>query len=159
MKSLWTTFIKSLQLPKKQAVFALNRIGMDIIVIYLFIILFISSIPTYISQLQANEHLSVFFFSIFFFIFHYLPVVIIVFLALSIIAWILSLITKFAKRRLHFSILWKMAGSATTIPFLLFTILSFFYHVTSLFLVASILFVFAVVIRIIFIYPKIRHSY
>lgn len=156
MKSLWTTFIKSLQLPKKQAVFALNRIGMDIIVIYLFIILFISSVPTYITQLQANERLSVFFFSIFFFIFHYLPVVIIVFLALSIIAWILLLITKLAERRLHFSILWKMAGSATTIPFLLFTILSFFYNVNLLFLIVSILFVFAVVIRIIFIYPKIR---
>src|SRR5699024_12834905 len=86
MKSLWTTFIKSLQLPKKQAVFALNRIGMDIIVIHLFIILFISSIPTYITQLQANERLSVFFFSIFFFIFHYLPVVFIFFFFFSIFA-------------------------------------------------------------------------
>jgi len=157
MNSLWTMFIKSVQLPQKQAAFTLNRIGMDTTVIYMFIILFISSIPTYIEQLQVNERLSVFFFSIFFFIFHYLPVVIIVFVALSIIAWLLGFVTRLAKRKLRFSILWKMTASTTTIPLLLFTLISFFYHVNSLYLIESIIFMLLLVILIIFLYPKRRH--
>lgn len=157
MKSLWTMFIKSVQLPRKQAAFTLNRIGMDTTVIYMFIILFISSIPTYLNQLQENERLSTFFFSIFFFIFHYLPVVIIVFVALSILAWLTALITKVAKRKLRFSILWKMAASATTIPLLIFTIVSFFYHLDKLYLAISIIFILLIVTRVIFLYPRRRH--
>lgn len=151
---LWTMFIQSLQLPKRQAVFTLNRIGMDIVVIYMFIILFISSIPTYINQLEVNERLSTFFFSMFFFIFHYLPVVIIVFVTLSIIAWILLLLTKLVKRRLRFSILWKMTASATTIPLILFTIVSLFYELSTGYLMLSIVFIFLIVTKIIFIYPR-----
>lgn len=157
MKSFGTMFLKSLQLPKKEAVFQLNRIGMDITVIYMFIILFISSIPTYIEQLQTNQELSIFFFSIFFFIFHYLPVVVIVFIALSIIAGILSLFAKSVQRKLRFSILWKMAAAATTIPLLIFTLVSFFYPLTSLYLILAILFILIIGIKIIFIYPPIRH--
>lgn len=158
MNSLWTMFIQSLQLPKRQAAFTLNRIGMDTTVIYMFIILFISSIPTYIEQLQANERLSTFFFSIFFFIFHYLPVVVIVFVALSILAWILSIITNVAKRKLRYSILWKMAASATTIPLLLFTVISFFYKLSTIYLIIAIVFILVVVTKIIFIYPPRRHK-
>lgn len=157
MHALWTMFIQSVQLPKRQAAFALNRIGMDIVVIYMFILLFISSIPTYIEQLQQNERLSTFFFSIFFFIFHYLPVVVIVFIALSIIAWALLLITNAVKRKLRFSILWKMAASATTIPLIIFTIVSFFYQLGTVYLSISIVFIFLVVIKVIFIYPARRH--
>lgn len=156
MKSLGTMFIQSLQLPKKRAVFTLNRIGMDTTVFYMFILLFISSIPTFIEQLQVNERLSTFFFLIFFFIFHYLPVVIIVFVALSILAWITLLITKLAKRKLRFSILWKMNASATTIPLLLFTIASPFYPLGTTYLIVSILFILAIVTKIIFIYPRRR---
>lgn len=156
MKSFWTMFIQSLQLPRRQAAFTLNRIGMDITVIYMFIILFISSLPTYFEQLATNERLSTFFFSIFFFIFHYLPVVVIVFLALSLIAWILSGIANLAKRKLRFSILWKMAASATTIPLLIFTVVSFFYPLSTIYLILSILFILIVVTKIIFIYPPRR---
>lgn len=157
MKSLWAMFINSVQLPKKQAAFTLNRIGMDTTVIYMFIILFISSIPTYINQLQVNERLSTFFFSIFFFIFHYLPVVIIVFVALSILAWIASIIAKTAKRKLRFSILWKMAASATTLPLLIFTAFSFFFELNMIFLILSLVFILAIVTKVIFLYPRRRH--
>lgn len=158
MKSLWTLFIQSLQLPKKQAVFTLNRIGMDTVVFYLFILIAISSIPAYIDQLQQNERLSVFFFTIFFFIFHYLVVAIVIFIILSIIAWIVSIIAKAAKRKLRFSILWKMTASATTIPFLLYTCIAFFYEVNSTFVVLAVLFMFIIVSKIIFIYPARKHK-
>lgn len=156
MKSFWTLFINSLQLPKKQAVFALNQIGMDFVVFYLFILIALSSIPSYVQQFIENEDLSIFIFTIFFFIFHYLVVLIIIFALLSIIAAILTLITKAAKRKLHYSILWKMSASATTIPLILFTFLDFFYEVESMFLILSILFILFIVTKIIFIYPRRR---
>jgi|SRR5699024_10121936 len=158
MKSLWNMFLQSVQLPKKQAAFTLNRIGMDATVFYIFIILFIASIPTYIEQLRENEQLSTFFFSIFFFIFHYLPVVIIVFVALSLLAWFGSLIATMAKRKLRFSILWKMTASATTIPLLLFTLISFFYKLHTIYLIISIGFILFIVTKIIFLYPQRRNT-
>src|SRR5690625_1361016 len=156
MKSLWQMFIHSFQLPKKQAVFTLNRIGMDTTVFYLFILIAISSIPAYIDQLQQNEQLSAFFFTIFFFIFHYLIVVIIIFVVLSLFAWIAAIIAKVAKRKLRFSILWKMTASVTTIPFLTYTIIAFFVNVNVIFMILAIIFIFSIVIQIVFIYPRRR---
>lgn len=156
MKSLWTMFVNSLQLPKKQAVFTLNRIGMDAVVFYVLIFIAISAIPSYVSQYNENEQLSVFIFTIFFFIFHYLVVLIIIFTLISILASILLIITKLSKRKLHYAILWKMTAAATTIPFILFTIIAFFIDIESIFLTISALFILIIVTRIIFIYPRRR---
>src|SRR5690625_976370 len=152
MKSLWQMFIHSFQLPKKQAVFTLNRIGMDTTVFYLFILIAIASIPTYIEQLQQNETLSLFFFTIFFFMFHYLIVTIFIFIAISVLTGLTLLIANMAKRKLRYAILWKMAASATTIPFLIYTISAFFYELHTLFVIAVLLFIISIVVKIIFIY-------
>lgn len=154
MKSLWNMFIHSLKLPQKNAVFALNRIGMDTTVFYMFILLAIASVPSYIEQLNENEELSIFLFTIFFFIFHYLMIVIFAFALLSLLAYISLLFTKIVQRKLRFSILWKMVASATTIPFLLFTIISFFYSFSDMYLFLTIIYVLFIIVNIIFIYPK-----
>lgn len=156
MKALWTMFLKSLQLPKKEAAFALNRIRMDVVVFYLFILIAVSSIPSYVKQLLEADDVSIFIFTIFFFIFHYLIVLIIIFALLSLIAAILFFVTKLAKRKLHYAILWKMSAGSSTIPFLLYTIFAFFYEVESIFLTLSILFILIIGVKIIFIYPKRR---
>lgn len=158
MKSLWTLLTQSLQLPKKQAVFTLNRIGMDTVVFYLFLLIALSSIPAYIEQLQQNERLSIFFFTIFFFIFHYLVITIVIFVVLSILSWVATIIAKLAKRKLRYSILWKMTASTTTIPFILYTIVSFFRDLDALFLLFAIAFMFVILTKIIFIYPARRQS-
>lgn len=154
MKSLGLMFKYSVLLPKKSAAFQLNRLGMDTTVFYLFILLALSSLPTYFEQLAVSEDLNIFFFSIFFFIFHYLVVVLIVFVALSIFAFIGLIITKTTKRRLHFSVLWKTVGSSTTLPLLFYTIIAPFYKLGSLYLAFSIGFIFLILIKVIFIYPQ-----
>jgi len=157
LKTFWSTFLNSLQLPKKQAVFALNRIGMDVAVVYMFILLAIASIPGLVDQISSNNaetQLHTFFLLIFFFIFYYLVILIIVFSGLSLIAYIGTLIAKLAGRKLLFGLLWKMTAFATTIPLLAFTVLSFFLPLTTIFLIIANLFIFFVLIKIIFIYPK-----
>lgn len=157
MKSLWSMFVNSLQLPKKQAVFTLNRVGMDVVVFYLFIFIAISSIPSYVHQYIDNEKLSIFIFTIFFFIFHYLVVLIVIFTMISIIAGILKFIASLVKRKLHYSILWKMTASATTIPFILYTIIAFFYDVELIFIIVAAVFILIIVTKTIFIYPRRRY--
>ncbi len=114
MRELWKIFKHSTALPKRQAAFQLNRIGMDKIIFYLFALLAIASIPELIDQISQNEvssalYMKTFFFLIFFFIFYYLTLVVIMLTALSGIAYIGSLIATRTKRKVRYSILWKMA--------------------------------------------------
>lgn len=161
MKVFWNAFTQSLKLPQKQAVFSLNRIGMDIAVVYMFLLLAIASLPALYEQVVANEtsslHVHTFFLLIYFFIFYYLILVLIVFGVLSLIAYIGTLITRAVNRKLRFSILWKMAAFATTLPLILFSIISFFYPLSFLFLAIATIYIFFILVKIILIYPKRKH--
>src|SRR5690625_24494 len=83
----WRTFLESIKLPQKKALFKLNRTGMDIVVIYMFILLLFVSLPNLLQQIFNKADLSLeidtFFLIIYFFIFYYLPMVVIVFLVIS----------------------------------------------------------------------------
>src|SRR5690625_6807333 len=78
-----TSFIESIKLPKKKSVFKLNRISMDIVVVYMFILLALVSLPSLFYQMSNSSELSVkigsFFYLIYFFIFHYLVFFVLVF--------------------------------------------------------------------------------
>lgn len=156
----WNIFQESIKLPSKKALFKLNRTGMDLSVIYMFILTFISSLPSLIEQfsngLEANIQISTFFLIIYFFIFHYLPITTIVMIGISFISFIALGITKVMKRKLRFSILWKMTAYTTTIPFLIFTILAFFFPLSNYFLFLSILYTLILLIKMISIYPQRR---
>ncbi len=158
MKNLWITFQHSLKLPQKNAVFTLNRIRMDTTVFYLFILLAIASLPELVNQILADDtagfNVNIFFLLIYFFIFYYLMLVFIVFTILSIIAYISLIISRGLKRKLHYSILWKMSAFATTVPFILYTIISFFYSLSYLFLTLATIYIFFMIVKIILIYPK-----
>ncbi|MEI3604430.1 DUF1189 family protein [Pseudogracilibacillus sp. SE30717A] len=156
MKVYWNALIHSFKLPIKQSVFALNRIGMDITVIYLFFLLGLASLPALYEQVIVNDSSSVqtFFLLIYFFIFYYLPLVLIVFSILSLFAYIGTLLARFSERKLRYSIMWKMAAFATTLPLLSFSIVSFFHPLSPLFLLISAFYIFFILIKIIFIYPK-----
>src|SRR5690625_7713720 len=114
----WRTFIQSLKLPNKQAMFKLNRTGMDITVIYMFILLFFVSLPTLIHQLTSNTgptaSLNIVFLLIYFFIFSYLPLTIIVFLLLIFFVYICTCILIFLYRKLFFSFLFLLSAYLTT---------------------------------------------
>lgn len=154
----WKTFLHSLRLPQKQAVFALNRTGMDIVVLYLFLLLIIVCIPSFIDQVRnPNSFLSnmnLVFLLIYFFIFYYLPLTLVVFTLLSIIAYIATKLALIMKRKLKYSILWKMSALSTTIPFIVYTIIAFFHPLNQLFLLISIAFMCMLLLKIILIYPK-----
>lgn len=152
----WHTFINSIKLPSKKALFKLNRSGMDIAVIYLFILVSLSSIPSLINRLMVGSSMSTnsFFLFIFFLVFYLLPVNIIVFLAVSFFSFLFQGVTKLMRRKLRFSILWKMTAYATTIPFLIFTIINLFTPVSNIYLWLSILYTLLLVFKMISIYPK-----
>src|SRR5690625_1382800 len=122
------SFIESIKLPKKKSVFEFNRIIMNIVVVYMYILLTLVSLHSLFYQMSNSSELSVkigsFFYLIYFFIFHYLVIVVLVFIVISIIAYLASLFTKISGRRLHYSILWKMTAFSTTLPFLVYTILA-----------------------------------
>jgi len=156
----WHTFLESIKLPQKKAMFTLNRTGMDIAVVYMFILLFIVSIPSLIDRINSLHTLSVdvelFFLFIYFFMFYYLPLTIIVFILLSIIAAIAVGLAKLMKRKLRFSILWKMAAYTTTVPFIIYTMFALIFSIDDVFLWFSLLYTLIALIKMISVYPKRR---
>src|SRR5699024_12863353 len=91
-------FIHSIKLPKRNAAFALNRIGMDKVIFYIFLLLVIASIPGLIEQIQTNANaqslqIQSFFFFIFFFIFYYLIMTSALLLCISLITYFSSCMT------------------------------------------------------------------
>lgn len=157
---LLRTFLQSLKLPNKQAMFKLNRTGMDITVIYMFILLFFISLPTLIHQTTSTTgptaDLNIVFLLIYFFIFSYLPLTIIVFLLLSVVAYIGTWIAKLLHRKLRFSLLWKMSAYLTTVPFLIYMALSVFTPVNDGFLWFILIYTLALLVKVITVYPKRR---
>jgi len=154
----WQTFLTSLKLPQKKATFSLNRVSMDIVIVFLFILLFIVSIPAFIEQIKnahlMNVHVELFFLVIYFFIFYYLPLTIIVFGFISLVAYIGKWLTKFMQRKLHYSILWKMVAFSLTLPFLLYTIIALFVSLSDKFLWLGFIYAIIILVNIIAIYPK-----
>src|SRR5699024_11541331 len=75
---------------------------------------------------------------------------------LSIVAYIGTWIAKFLHRKLRFSLLWKMSAYLTTIPFLIYMILSFFKTVNDQFLWFIFIYALAFLVKVITIYPKRR---
>ncbi|WP_382401437.1 hypothetical protein [Lentibacillus salinarum] len=150
------TFLNSIKLPNKQAMFKLNRVGMDITVVYMFILLLIVSIPSITNQLTtgAGAQMNLLFFLIYFLIFNYLPLTMIVFLFLTLMAYIGTGITKLLRRKVRFPMLWKLTAYITTIPFLLYTALAFFFAIGDVFAALFSLYTFLFLIKLITIYPK-----
>lgn len=152
------TFLNSIKLPNKQAIFSLNRIGMDITVVYMFILLLFVSTPSLINQLTTangpGTEMNVLFFLIYFFIFYYLPLTMIVFLYISLLAYVGTGISKFVRRKIKFSILWKLIAYTTTIPFILYTVVSLFFSINNAFAGLFILYTILFMVKIITVFPK-----
>lgn len=154
-------FKDSLKLPNKKSLFKLNQVGMDIVVIYMFILLLFVSAPSLIKQIITpsvlSSYLNLFFFIIYFFIFYYLPLTLIVFLSISLFAYLGRGIAKLSKRKLHYSVLWKMCAFSTTTPFIIYTIIGLFYSLHYVFLFILILYILLLLIKMISVYPKRRN--
>lgn len=151
-------FLHSIALPAKKAMFKLNRIGMDITVVYMFILLLFVSIPSLMDRLtspsEAGAHVQVFFLLMYFFIFYYLPLVIFVFVMLAIVAYIGVLISRTLHRKIRFAILWKMCAYTTTIPFLIYTVIAFVIPISDKWLWLFLVYTFVLMVKIITVYPR-----
>lgn len=151
-------FLKSIKLPNKQAMFKLNRVSMDTALLYMFILLFAVSLPSLIDRLTATSGPSAdipfVLLLVYFFIFYYLPLSIAVFAIISLIAYIGTLIAKLLRRKVKFSILWKMTAYTTTIPFLLYAIIALIYPIDGTYLWLFLVYTLLFIIKIITVYPK-----
>ena len=156
--TLWKTFLYSLQLPRKQSIFKLNRIPMDITVFYMFIMLFIVSIPSLVERLtetsSIGSDMNIVFKLIYFFMFYYLPLTIMVFLLITFLAYLFTWIAKILHRKLKLQIIWKMIAYTTTIPFILYTVIAIVFPISDSYLLFSIAFTTVLVLKIITVYPK-----
>ncbi|ASK61789.1 hypothetical protein CFK37_06275 [Virgibacillus phasianinus] len=154
----FNAFLDSLKLPSKRAVFQLNRIGMDITVIYMFIIMAIVAIPALLDRLTGTSgpgaDMAVFFQLIYFFMFYYLPLTIIVFVVLSGIAYIFTWIAKILKRKLRFQLLWKMGAYTTTIPFLLYAVIALLFTVDDSMMWLFFIYSICILLKIVTVYPR-----
>lgn len=155
---LWKTFLYSLQLPTKQSVFRLNRIPMDITVFYMFIMLFIVSIPSLIDRLtetsSIGSDMNIVFKLIYFFMFYYLPLTIMVFLLITLLAYLFTWIAKSMHRKLKLQIFWKMIAYSTTIPFILYTVIALIIPISDSYLLLSMVYTFVLLFKIITVYPR-----
>lgn len=154
----WNTFLNSLKLPNKKAMFQLNRTGMDTALIYMFFLIFLVSIPEFYNRLTGPEELytNVLFFAIYFFIFYYLPFTIMMLLSLSVVAFAYTKFAEVMERKLRFQIIWKLAAYATTIPVLIFTVTQFFIDLNFLAFMITFIWTTILVIKMILIFPKYK---
>lgn len=155
----WKVFLQSLQIPRKQTVFKLNRVRMDIAVVYMFILIGLVSIPSLIEQIKVNSsssiHVHTVFFLIFFFMFYYLVLVVSIFVFISVYAYIGVKLAQLTKRRLHFSILWKVTAFSTTLPFIIYTFVSLVFPLPNSVLLLFLVYMIIILYKIISIYPAI----
>lgn len=153
-------FLNSLKLPNKKAMFQLNRVGMDVVVFYLFILIFIVSIPELTVQLRTTEgligDLPFILKLIYFFMFYYLPLTIAVFLFLSVFAYIGVGLAKLMKRKLRYQIIWKLLAFTTTIPFLLYMLLASFFQLSDRYLLLAAVYSMILLVLMILKFPKRR---
>ncbi|WP_042220891.1 DUF1189 family protein [Oceanobacillus manasiensis] len=153
-------FLQSLKLPSKKATFSLNRVSMDITIIYMFILLILVSIPALIDRIAENNsvsaELNILFLIIYFFIFYYLPLAVFVCIGISITAYLGVWVAKGLDRKLQFPLLWKMSVFIATIPFIIYAIIAFLFPVDDVLLGAFFVYIIFMLFIIIRIYPKRR---
>ncbi|MGV3489349.1 MAG: DUF1189 family protein [Tuberibacillus sp.] len=115
----------SIALPKKETVYSLNRVSMRDTLIYIFLLILISSIPDIIrlfltGTFSQGALKSVFYLQVF--LFYPLYIIFIGVIGISLLAGIGTLIKQGLKRKLTYHHIWKMTAYAATLPLLLNTV-------------------------------------
>lgn len=156
----WNVFFNSIKLPNKKAMFQLNRVGLDIAIFYILLLLLITSIPSFIHRLtdmdSFGSDMNIVFTLIYFFIFYYLPLTIIIFGLIFMTSYLGKIFSKVVNRKLHYALLWKITAFTITIPFLLYTIIAIFFPVIDSYLWIAFIYSTVLLCRMILHYPKRR---
>ncbi|MFD1416203.1 hypothetical protein [Oceanobacillus jeddahense] len=157
-------FIKILKesflLPQKKAMFQINRIAMDKIMIYLFILFMVVSLPELVSRLTnwtgLGGEMNIIFQLIYFFMFYYLILSILLLGIISLIAYISKGVVHLANRKLYYGTLWKLTACSVTVPLFIFTLISFIWSIPDWSLFIFFIYPLLLVTRMIFLYPQKR---
>ncbi len=122
-------FKNSLLLPKKKAVFRLNRISMRNTLVYLFLVLFLALSPNFILSALSNKELlegnGLDLFLLQLIVLYPMVCIFLGIVVISLLAGGGMLLKGLFKRKLAYQQLWKMSVFALTIPLILFFIISF----------------------------------
>ncbi|MCA0984978.1 DUF1189 domain-containing protein [Halobacillus yeomjeoni] len=121
------SFWNSVRLPKKEAMFQLNRNGMTHTISYLFILLALLFMPDMIysvlyldsslTEVSRGQYL------VQMFVFYPLFIIFLILIGVSVLAGVCLLMRKAMGRKLTYQQLWKMTAYASTLPLILSVLL------------------------------------
>ncbi|MGP4071361.1 DUF1189 family protein [Piscibacillus sp. B03] len=154
--NLTTIFRNSLLLPKKDALFKLNRISMRdtlVYIILLFLLLFLPDVINFVRNVQdvKGEIPDVVIIQVLFLY----PTITIFFtiLIITLLSGIAYLLRNILKRKLAYHQLWKMTSYALTWPIILFLFIKVI-NLNHLFVLLILMLFFYLMTKMIKIYPK-----
>lgn len=151
---------KSANLPKKEAIFWLNRVSMRDTLVYLFLLFFISFLPNVILIIanfeQGHSHISFSQFLLQIIVFYPFFMMFIIVTGISILAigaWIMK---GFLQRKLAYQQLWKMTAYALLWPLIIYHLLFFTTIPTSIAFLVGLVVLYILMYQMIIVYPKKR---
>lgn len=155
-------FKNSLLLPKKDAVFQLNRVSMRDAMTYmvcLLVLLFLPDIAKMIMNPEwMTEGITYSTYIIQILVFYPFLILFLVVAGVSMLAFVSFGMAKMAGRKLTYHYLWKMTGYALTVPLMIYTILKLFQiNHAGVNLILMLVLYFSIC-KIILIYPKISDA-
>ncbi|SFE96874.1 DUF1189 family protein [Alteribacillus iranensis] len=156
----WTHLLKhSLKLPKKKAVFALNRSEMFDAIVFLLALTFMAttaySIPFFQAKPSEFQDMPWLLAVVYFYIIYYSLSLIALILGVSSIAFIARIGSALLNRRLAYRLLWKICAYFFTVPILGFIVLAVLYPVAiSWWLYGSVIYILFLTFRVIVVYPR-----
>ena len=158
--NLITIFYKSIQLPKKEALFSLNRISMRDTLVYIFVVIFVLFLPELIHAIvNADvdvEGLDVGTYILQVLVYYPLFIMFIVVAGISLLAAGALLLKTVLNRRLAYQQLWKMTSFAVTVPLIIYTLFNLVQLNSTITNWLPIVIYYILMYKMISVYPKMR---
>ncbi|WP_053220228.1 DUF1189 family protein [Virgibacillus senegalensis] len=159
---LWKIFRHSVTLPKKQAVFWLNRISMRDTLVYIFLLIFILYLPEgYALAFQDNLLLDSDLRSVFILqsiTFYPMYVIFSGLVVISVLAAGALLMARLLDRKLAFQHVWKMTAFALTLPLIVYTAVKLAGWDNGIIFPLLILGFYVILYKMVTVYPKRKNK-
>jgi hypothetical protein len=148
----------SLLLPKKSAVFRLNRISMRNTLVYMFFLIFLALLPDFViemfSSISSSQNSGIEVFILQLIVLYPLFCIFLGIVVISLSASIATAIKSLLKRKLAYQQLWKMTVYALTVPLIIYFIISWLnYNHWSIYLLLFVLH-YSIMTKMILVYPR-----
>ncbi|WP_026571664.1 MULTISPECIES: DUF1189 family protein [Sediminibacillus] len=155
-------FKHSIVLPKKQAVFWLNRVSMRDTLVYIFLLIFVLYLPEgYDLAIQDNLLLDSDLRSVFILqsiTFYPMYVIFSGLVVISALAAVALLMSRMLSRKLAFQHLWKMTAFALTVPLIIYTLIKLTGWGNSYLVMLLLVGLYFILYNMITVYPKRKNK-